>query len=52
MTVVLAHATHWLVSLLYLSPVAVIVGALGLQAVRERRRRAAGADLDSRPGED
>ena len=34
----LAHAGHWLVSLLYLAPVAVIVVALVWQNWRERRR--------------
>lgn len=37
MTVPLAHSGHWLVSLLYLSPVAVVLVALGVQAIRERR---------------
>jgi threonine/homoserine/homoserine lactone efflux protein len=33
----LAHAGHWLVSLLYLAPVAVIVGFVGWQSWRDRR---------------
>jgi hypothetical protein len=32
-----AHAGHWLVSLLYLAPVAVIVGFVGWQSWRDRR---------------
>ncbi len=35
---VLAHAGHWLVSLLYLLPVAVVVAFLAVQGRRERRR--------------
>lgn len=34
----LAHTGHWLVSLLYLVPVVVIAGFLGVQAWRDRRR--------------
>ncbi|MGH2840539.1 MAG: hypothetical protein ACRDKY_06915 [Solirubrobacteraceae bacterium] len=38
MTPPLAHAGHWLVNLLYLAPLVVVVGALGVQALRDRRR--------------
>ena len=38
---VLAHASHWLVSLLYVLPVVVLVGALVWQ-----RRRDDGEDVD------
>jgi hypothetical protein len=40
----LAHAGHWLVSLLYLVPVLLVVGALVWQSWRDRRRRARGAE--------
>jgi hypothetical protein len=35
---VLAHAGHWLTSLLYFAPVVVLVGFLAVQSRRERRR--------------
>ena len=34
----LAHAGHWLASLLYVAPVAIIVAALLWQSWREKRR--------------
>ena len=34
---VLAHAGHWLVNLLYLLPVAVVGGLIGWQAIKDRR---------------
>lgn len=37
MTLVLAHAGHWLVSLLYVLPVVLLVGALAFQSWRDRR---------------
>ena len=37
MPLVLAHAGHWLASLLYVAPVAVIAGILVVQARRDRR---------------
>jgi hypothetical protein len=37
----LAHAGHWLASLLYVAPVAVIVGALLWQSWRDKRRKSA-----------
>ena len=33
----LAHAGHWFVGLLYLAPVAIIAGFLGVQWWRDRR---------------
>jgi hypothetical protein len=33
----LAHAGHWIASLLYVAPVALIVGALLFQSWREKR---------------
>lgn len=34
----LAHAGHWLVNVLYLVPLIVVFVALGVQALRDRRR--------------
>lgn len=34
-----AHVGHWLASLLYVAPVAIIVAALLWQSWRDRRRR-------------
>lgn len=41
--IVLAHAGHWLASLLYVVPIVVVLGALGFQVMREKRRDAAEA---------
>jgi hypothetical protein len=35
----LAHAGHWLPQLLYLAPVLVMLGAVGVGKYRERRNR-------------
>lgn len=35
---ILAHAGHWAVSLLYVAPVLIVVGALAVQSRRERAR--------------
>lgn len=35
---IVAHVGHWATSLLYLAPVAVVVGWLGLQSWRQKRR--------------
>ncbi|HKH40970.1 MAG TPA: hypothetical protein VKA41_03860 [Solirubrobacterales bacterium] len=35
--ILLAHAGHWLVNLVYLMPVIVVVGAAVVVAIRERR---------------
>jgi len=41
----LAHAGHWLVQLIYLVPLAVLVGIVVAGRLRERRERAgSGAD--------
>ncbi|MDQ3850114.1 MAG: hypothetical protein M3296_05825 [Actinomycetota bacterium] len=37
-TLPLAHAGHWIASVLYVVPVLVVVGALGVQVVRDKRR--------------
>ena len=42
--VVFAHAGHWLPQLLYLAPVLVMVAAVGLGKLRERRSKRPGAD--------
>lgn len=48
--IVLAHAGHWLASLLYVVPIVVVLGALGFQVMREKRRDAAeGADRGDPP---
>lgn len=33
----LAHASHWLINLLYVAPLFIIVGVLGVQSVKSRR---------------
>lgn len=38
MTPVLAHSGHWLAELLYIAPVIVIVGWIGIRALVDRRR--------------
>ncbi len=38
MTPLLAHATHWLVDLLYAAPVLVLLIAGLVSAIRQRRR--------------
>jgi hypothetical protein len=37
---VLAHAGHWLVQLIYLVPLAVLIGVLVAGRIRDRRRAA------------
>ena len=37
--IVVAHAGHWLPQLLYLAPVLVMLGAVGVGKVRERRNK-------------
>jgi len=37
---IVAHAGHWFAGLLYLSPVALVVGALFWQSWRDKRRGA------------
>jgi hypothetical protein len=39
----LAHAGHWLASLLYVAPVVLIVAALLWQSWRDKRRKGEGA---------
>ncbi len=42
--IVLAHAGHWLVSVLYVAPVVIVVVALAVQSRRETAR-----DTDDEP---
>jgi hypothetical protein len=47
---VLAHAGHWLPQLLYLAPLVVLIGAIAVGRLRERReRREAAPRPDSGP---
>lgn len=34
----LAHAGHWLVNVIYVAPVILIVGWIGITSLRDRRR--------------
>jgi hypothetical protein len=43
---VIAHAGHWLPQLLYLAPLIVLVGAIVVGRVRERRDRRDGGHED------
>ena len=47
---VLAHAGHWLVQLIYLVPLAVLVGVIVAGRIRDRREAAA-RDGGTRPEE-
>ena len=38
MTLPIAHAGHWLVNVLYVLPLAVALGFLALQSIRDKRR--------------
>jgi cytochrome c-type biogenesis protein CcmH/NrfF len=43
----LAHVSHWLVQLLYVVPVVIVVGALAITSIRDRRaERAEGSMPD------
>jgi hypothetical protein len=44
--IVLAHAGHWLPQLLYLAPVLVLVGAILISRMRERREARHGSGRD------
>jgi hypothetical protein len=43
----IAHAGHWLPQLLYLVPVLVMAGAVGLNKLREKRNK---KESESKPG--
>ncbi len=45
----IAHTSHWLADVLYVIPVLVAVGLLGMQAVRDRRRRRVAAPAETPP---
>lgn len=36
--IVIAHAAHWLLPILYASPLLIVVGLLTFAAIRDRRR--------------
>jgi hypothetical protein len=38
MTPPIAHAGHWIADLLYVLPLAIALGFLGLQSIRDKRR--------------
>lgn len=46
---ILAHAGHWLAGLLYLAPVVIVVGALGYQSIKDRRRGDDDVEVDQTP---
>jgi hypothetical protein len=46
---ILAHAGHWLAGLLYLAPVVIVVGALGYQSFKDRRRGDDDVEADHTP---
>ena len=48
---VLAHAGHWLVSVAYLTPLAVLVGIIVAGKLRDRRERPGDAGDAGDPGE-
>ena len=48
----IAHAGHWLVNLLYVAPLAVAVGVLGYQSMKDRRQlKREGGDMRRPPAE-
>ena len=47
MTLVLAHGTHWLESVVYLVPILGFAIWLGVATVKDRRRRERGPDPGS-----
>jgi hypothetical protein len=48
MMLVFAHAGHWLVQLIYLVPLAVLVGVIVAGRIRDRREAARDAHLQER----
>jgi hypothetical protein len=46
MNLPIAHFGHWYVTLLYMAPVVVLVGALSFQSWREKRRNGSGDPSD------
>jgi hypothetical protein len=51
MTPPIAHAGHWLESIVYLVPIAGFAIWLGVSTVRDRRARERGEDDEPDPGE-
>ena len=47
----IAHVGHWAVNLLYVAPLLLVVGVLGFQTLRDRRRLRDG-ESPRRPPED
>lgn len=47
----IAHAGHWLASLLYIVPIVLVVGGLVFTAWREKRRQAKEGDAPPAPPE-
>jgi hypothetical protein len=48
----LAHAGHWVEGAIYFAPVALVVGALAFQSLRDRRAQHRDADADERDDQD
>ncbi|WP_205697513.1 hypothetical protein [Conexibacter sp. SYSU D00693] len=51
---IVAHAGHWIVNLMYALPVVIVGGLLGWQAIKDRRaeRRELAAGIAPRPDDD
>ncbi len=47
MTLVLAHASHWLESVIYLVPIVGFAIWLGVATIKDKRRRASEPDADA-----
>jgi hypothetical protein len=46
MTPPIAHAGHWIADLLYILPLAIALGFLGVQSIRDKRRDEAEAGTE------
>ncbi|MEA2193861.1 MAG: hypothetical protein QOG42_295 [Solirubrobacteraceae bacterium] len=49
MIVPIAHAGHWAIDLLYVAPLLVAVGVLGIQSMKDRRALKRGEPVGRRP---
>ena len=47
----IAHVSHWAVNALYVAPIVVVVGVLGYQSFKDRRRVRRGEAPQRRPPE-
>ena len=47
----IAHVSHWAVNALYVAPIVVVVGVLGYQSFKDRRRVKRGEAPQRRPPE-